>query len=197
MSTSESAQGATVKLAPARSPTSTARPRKKKGRDNDPANTSTTQPQERRSRPNRLNAIGDHQDEDKPESEKGSGVFLFPNGSKYEGEWQKFEGIIKRHGKGVSTELEGTAVYDGEWKEDNMEGKGTFTYPSGAVYEGDWVNNKYQGNGKYTFPDGSYYEGEFVDNKMHGDGSFVDTERQVWKGKFYNNNGPGLVTWYT
>lgn len=45
------------------------------------------------------------------ESERGNGVFIFPNGAKYEGEWQMIEGIVKRHGKGVFTE--GDAVYTG------------------------------------------------------------------------------------
>jgi len=65
---------------------------------------------------------------------------------------------------------------EGEWKEDQMSGVGTFHYASGAVYQvyvrllcliskGEWLDNKYNGKGKYTFPDGSFYQGDWLDNK--------------------------------
>jgi hypothetical protein len=32
-----------------------------------------------------------------------------------------------------------------------MEGKGAFTYASGAAYDGEWLANKYEGLGTYKW----------------------------------------------
>jgi hypothetical protein len=160
-----------------------------------------------------------------------------------EGEWQKFDGVVRRHGLGVLAAVQPVAeglsssaeqpgngsgngngngsgngngngsnngtngvnggaggigeivewIYEGEWKEDMMHGRGVFRFPSGAVFDvrptstlassrllassgfplfpsnfflkGEWENNKYMGTGRYMFPDGSHYEGAFYDNK--------------------------------
>eukprot|EP00727_Mastigamoeba_balamuthi_P009790 m51a1_g5433 putative morn repeat-containing protein 2 (159) ;mRNA; f:162289-163103 len=137
--------------------------------------------------------IKGRKDEPAPVIEKGSGCFSFPNGAKYEGEWQKFGEAMKRHGSGRYAE--GDEWYEGEWREDTMHGKGRFHYPDGSEYEGDWNAGKYEGIGKYTFPNGTFYEGEFRDNKMHGSGQFVDAKGDHWRGQFCNNNGPGLTAY--
>ena len=38
--------------------------------------------------------------------------------------------------------------YDGEWKEDVKEGKGSYESPVEGKYYGDWVNNMKHGLGK-------------------------------------------------
>jgi hypothetical protein len=50
-----------------------------------------------------------------------------------EGEWEKFDGVTKRHGRGVYQE--GENRYEGEWKEDKIWGKGVFLYATGAIYD--------------------------------------------------------------
>ena len=38
----------------------------------------------------------------------GEGIFIHPvTKSKYEGQWQRFDGVMKRHGKGIYTVVEG------------------------------------------------------------------------------------------
>ena len=96
-----------------------------------------------------------------------------------------------RHGKGKNS-VDGKWTYEGDWVQDKMEGKGAFTYKSGAVYDGDWVANKYHGAGTYTWPDGTKYVGQWVDNAMHGQGTYTDKDGREWVGVFYNNDGPGL-----
>ena len=32
--------------------------------------------------------------------------------------------------------------YDGDWKHNRQEGKGSMLYPNGDKYDGDWKNNK-------------------------------------------------------
>jgi hypothetical protein len=53
---------------------------------------------------------------------------------------------------------EGRFVYEGEFDEDSVTGRGKFSYPSGSSYEGQWVNGVYSGHGKYSWPDGRSYE---------------------------------------
>ena len=42
-----------------------------------------------------------------------------------------------------------------------MEGRGTYTFVSGAIYEGDWRGGMKEGKGKYYFKGGSKYVGDF------------------------------------
>jgi len=132
------------------------------------------------------------EDEKPPEPESGRGSFTFPDGSKYEGEWMSKEGKQMRHGHGRFVDAAEEQIYEGEWVEDAMHGRGCFRYASSAKYEGEFEANKYQGHGTYTFPDGSFYTGPFVNNQMHGNGCFTDTQGVEWKGRFYNGAGPGL-----
>lgn len=54
--------------------------------------------------------------------------------------------------------------YEGEWKEDKLNGKGKETWQSnGSSYEGDFVANIKEGEGKFVWQDGSYYKGGFVE----------------------------------
>lgn len=65
-------------------------------------------------------------------------------GSRYEG--YKLNG--QRHGRGKFFYQDGGS-YDGEWRENKMEGQGTLYYQSDRVaYEGTWVADKFQGYGR-------------------------------------------------
>lgn len=53
-----------------------------------------------------------------------------------DGAWLKTDGITKRHGRGVYVDgASEEQKYEGEWVDDQMQGRGTFTYASGAKYE--------------------------------------------------------------
>lgn len=120
------------------------------------------------------------------------GIYMFPNGDKYSGEYVHLpDGALLRQGKGEHNTTEGMK-YEGEWQDDKMQGKGKITYSSGAVYEGDFDKNCCHGHGKYTWPDGSSFEGMFKENNIQGDGSFTDVNKQVWFGNFTPKSGLGL-----
>ena len=52
------------------------------------------------------------------------------------GAWLKTNGVTKRHGRGVYIDSASEEQkYEGEWSDDMMQGRGTFTYASGAKYE--------------------------------------------------------------
>ena len=36
------------------------------------------------------------------------------------------------------------------------------------MYEGQWKNNKMEGYGVFSWPDGRKYEGEYIDDKKEG-----------------------------
>jgi hypothetical protein len=56
-------------------------------------------------------------------------------------------------------------VYEGEWVNDKLEGKGTMIYPSGKIYEGSWAADIRHGEGKMTYPSGAVREGVWLNNE--------------------------------
>lgn len=49
---------------------------------------------------------------------------------------------------------------------------GVYEWSDGRKYEGQWKNNKMEGYGIFTWPDGRRYEGEYIDDKKEGKGVF-------------------------
>ena len=70
------------------------------------------------------------------------GTLIFTNGGIYEGEW--FEGAM--HGKGIYTFANGN-IYVGEWLKGCMNGYGVCNFVDGDIYEGEWFEGLMQGNG--------------------------------------------------
>ena len=121
-----------------------------------------------------------------------SGVFVFPNGDKFDGEYMRNpDGTVFRHGQGSHVASDGT-TYVGVWENDAMTGSGKVEFPSGASYEGDFHDNKFHGTGKYCWPDGAVYSGQFSNNRISGDGDFLDPDGQAWAGNFDNRMALGL-----
>ena len=56
-----------------------------------------------------------------------------------------------------------------------MHGYGTYTYASGKwagqKYVGEWKNDNKDGNGTYTWASGSKYVGEYKNGSRHGQGT--------------------------
>merc|ERR1711934_568620 len=67
--------------------------------------------------------------------------------------------------------------YEGDWREDLMDGFGIFKWMTGArvgdVYVGEWKAGRREGKGEYTYASGDKYEGNFKNNEPHGRGKFV------------------------
>lgn len=111
----------------------------------------------------------------------GEGYFVHPSqGAIYEGQWQRFDGQIKKHGNGIYTDC--GATYDGQFSEDLYHGNGNYTAIDGSSYHGEWVKGKMHGKGVYSWPDGSYFDGNFEDGKMEGPGILVDPKKRIWIG---------------
>lgn len=120
--------------------------------------------------------------EEEPLPENGNDKFNCSAGAKYEGEWKRFDGVIKRHGTGKFTTEE--FVYEGEFSEDLFHGKGLLKYNTGSYYEGEFQNGKITGEGEVLFQDGSKYRGHWQDGRMHGIGTFITIDNQEWTGRW-------------
>jgi hypothetical protein len=117
----------------------------------------------------------------------GEGIFIHQSTkSKYEGQWQRFDGVMKRHGTGIYTD--GGATYDGHFVEDLYQGQGTYTAIDGSVYKGDWKAGMMHGHGVYTWPDGAVFDGNWEHGKMEGPGVFTGANKQVWTGTWHEGN---------
>lgn len=143
------------------------------------------------------------------------GKFIYPNKTIYIGQYRQLKtGVKIKEGKGkliqpgsviiiekgkenrnkyqTNDALIGTEYYDGEWKDDKMDGYGVYLYSNGDRYEGYWKEGMQHGKGKYTFTDGRCYEGEWQMHKMHGTGGFTCLDKNAnFSGEFRGGNYNG------
>jgi len=65
-----------------------------------------------------------------------------------------------------------------------------------GVYQGNYKNHKMNGKGKYTWTNKDQYVGHFINDKINGQGT-IKTKTKVCKGKYKNSqlNGPGKCTY--
>ena len=100
-----------------------------------------------------------------------------------------------RDGKG-RMEFSATGdVYEGDFKNDEITGYGTFTYAQGDVYTGFLINSKKNGQGKFVSANGNVYEGNYVDDVRSGEGKFVWASGAVYEGEFADDlkSGKGVM----
>ena len=64
--------------------------------------------------------------------------------------------------------------YDGELKNDKINGRGICHYADGEVYEGEWLDGKWHGKGKRSLQDGTVQDGYFENGKFVGTNAPVD-----------------------
>ena len=106
----------------------------------------------------------------------------------YEGD---FNEAGEKHGKGVWSFPDG-AIFEGEFRNDMKNGKGKYVYVDGDVYEGDWKDNMKNGVGRYTFFDGDAYEGGWKDGLYHGKGVMSFAGGDVYDGEYVDGRRSGL-----
>ena len=117
----------------------------------------------------------------------GEGVYIHPiTKAKYEGQWQRIDGVMKRHGKGIYTD--GGSTYDGQFVNDFFQGYGVYKAIDGSTYKGEWKEGKMHGHGVYTWSDGSVFDGNWENGKMEGSGVFTDARNQIWTGTWHEGS---------
>ena len=150
---------------------------------------------------------------------------VYSNGAVYTGQMKNG----KKHGRGVF-KFPGGGAYDGEWNDNQMDGFGSLYYKNGKLaYQGSFSMNKFHGKGEiynehvetlfvafdyqnldkvgnYWFKyegeftqdskgpfgvlylsNGESYQGEFKQNMAHGKGSFKRLDGSIKKGTWLKN----------
>ena len=113
----------------------------------------------------------------------------FPDESEYQGGTTSGELI---HGIFAFSNHE---VYDGEWRDNKLEGRGTVSDDHrlrreenprdefrGTHYAGEWKQNRFDGEGSYTWASGSSYTGQWKEGKKHGRGTLRYASGNVYEG---------------
>ena len=76
--------------------------------------------------------------------------------------------------------------YDGIFSDD-LNGKGTITWPSRQIYRGDVRNGLPHGKGNMLFANGRTYTGELSLGKLHGRGELHWPDGSFYRGQFIND----------
>ena len=108
-------------------------------------------------------------------------------GEQYHGEVQGG----KKDGQGYCVYKNGDR-YEGNWKNDKKEGKGTYYFTQkGDIYKGYFLNDYPNGKGIYYYKNGDRYEGMFKDGKKDGECIFTYANGGRYKGSFKNDEKDG------
>jgi len=115
----------------------------------------------------------------------GRGIIHFKiEGHDYDGDFRDNE----INGSGVFRWTNGD-VYDGQMTRGKMNGFGRYTYANGQIYEGNYVNGVKEGKGKLTYPNGFVYDGDFIGGRPRGNANILSGGKtipvQYSDGRFY------------
>ena len=115
---------------------------------------------------------------------------VLPDGSQYYGALHN--GQLQGPGKLV---WGATRQYDGQFDAGRMQGQGTLRVSHG-VYEGQFKDGDLNGPGRYTGKNGESYEGQFVAGEYDGQGVFKDGSGNRYEGQFHQGqfSGQGVLT---
>jgi hypothetical protein len=118
----------------------------------------------------------------------GPGKMVWPDGSKYEGEWVNDQ---RTFGKLLMVDQN---VYEGNFKDEKFHGKGKLTLiRDDMVVECIFKNGFASHIGRAKYRDGSEYIGEMEDMKKHGIGIFIDNQGKRYEGEFDFDSAQGMA----
>lgn len=126
------------------------------------------------------------------DQKSGFGTQTNPDGSKYEGEFQRNQ----YHGSGsmwVRRGKKSVKQYAGSWKNGQMNGFGTFFLENGDIYKGEWINNRRSGEGRLDYLEGDCFVGKWFDDVQRGYGTMFLTNGNIFEGLYRDGvkDGPG------
>ena len=103
----------------------------------------------------------------------------------------------QKTGKGTLYYKDGSIKYDGDFVNNEYEGKGKLIYENGEKYIGEWLNGKKNGKGiEYYKDDSIKYDGDFVNDKYEGRGKYVYENDDYYNGEWLNGEKNGKGTLY-
>ena len=76
--------------------------------------------------------------------------------------------------------------YEGEMKDGEPHGFGTYRWNDGDIYTGEYVNGVRHGKGKLVFASGNYYDGEWQNGQRHGKGKWTYADGRYYTGVWEN-----------
>ena len=144
----------------------------------------------------------------------GKGYFKDQNNNWYKGEfkygyfWGKGQlsvaDLYLYQGDFIMSRRQGTGIckffiqkgekYEGQWKEDQMNGLGKYIKSTKHYYYGNMANDKYNGNGKLVTPDG-WIEGLFRNGLPNGFlKQYLDNENVMIEGEWISGSREGKFT---
>ena len=91
------------------------------------------------------------------------------------------------HGIGVLYSVDGSKLYEGDFKNGTKHGSGHEWHVNGGWYTGQFQCDQRHGSGLYKFPNGATYDGQWVRGKMEGHGELKREDGSVYKGLFKKN----------
>ena len=100
-----------------------------------------------------------------------------------------------RNGKGKIIYKKTGESYEGDFKNDELTGFGTYKWNNNHIYKGEFLNGNMNGMGYYTWPEGGYYKGNYINNIKEGYGEFMWPDGKIFKGSFNNGkpHGKGIL----
>ena len=114
-------------------------------------------------------------------------TYYYSNGKK------QYEGEMKNgnyHGQGTYYFADGDR-YKGQFENGNFHGQGTYYYANGCKYIGQYKNGKRHGQGSENYVSGCKYEGQWKDDKKHGKGTFYWPNGEKYIGQWQNDQRHG------
>ena len=123
------------------------------------------------------------------EKEVNTWVTIEDGKCRYKGEWKN--GLP--NGKGIKHFYNTDSYIDGNFVDGFAEGhcKQTFEQTWERMqpyYEGEFKRNTYNGKGTYYYGDGDYYKGDWKDGKYHGQGAAYSLRLdRTWVGEYCND----------
>jgi hypothetical protein len=118
------------------------------------------------------------------------GTIAFPGGNRYEGEYKNNQ----RNGRGTFTFANGDK-YVGQLMDDKLSGQGVLTFANGNKYVGEYKDDNFNGHGTFTFANGNKYVGEYKEGKREGQGTFTFASGDKYVGEFKGNKRDGQGTY--
>ena len=124
----------------------------------------------------------------------GNGKMHLSNGGFYEGSFN--HGVKNGIGKFQfpNDDPKKRKNYEGEWLNDEINGKGILIYSTRSKFEGNFNNNLQYGFGIMYFSNGDRYEGNWNKDKQEGTGVYFWSNSDRYDGNWKNNvrDGKGL-----
>ena len=131
-------------------------------------------------------------------AEEESHTHVLEDGSIYKGRLVDGQmhgyGVLNYHAENAKERVR----YEGEFKENQPNGKGKMIWRSGETYVGDWVNDTKEGFGIMHYnpiddPTRLSYEGEWKDGSFHGQGQMKFRDGRLLKGRWKDNEVEGVA----